>query len=253
MAWFRFRLKAAGYHSLISVIVAGLASIVVFYGWYPAPFNVASGGNKLFVLLISVDLVLGPLLTLAVFSPEKKRRVLMTDMLVIALLQLAALLYGLVAVYAARPIYLVHEVDRVRVITAADVEKGALEAALPEFRKLPRSGVRLIGVRGAKSAEELLASIEQAMSGKDLALRPDWWVPIDAQYLNAMARRGFTVPEFKQQKPESTEIVEELLQDRKMKQDDVILFPMIAKESGWTVVLDKTSWAVVGYLPVDGF
>ena len=46
----------------------------------------------LILLMIGVDVVIGPLLTLIVFDPKKKH--LKFDLVVIAALQLAALAYG---------------------------------------------------------------------------------------------------------------------------------------------------------------
>ena len=60
--------------------------------WYPRPYFHAAGGQTLLLLLIGVDVVVGPLLTLIVFDPRKKR--LKFDLAVIAVLQVAALAYG---------------------------------------------------------------------------------------------------------------------------------------------------------------
>ena len=109
------RFRAAGVHLGLSALVALLAGAVVFGLWYPYPYRVISGGQSLFWLVVTVDLVLGPLLTWIVFDRRKPRAELVRDVSVIALLQLSALVYGLVSVYQARPVYLVHEVDRFRV------------------------------------------------------------------------------------------------------------------------------------------
>ena len=60
--------------------VAALAAILVFLVWYPGPFRELAGGRGLFVLLTSVDVVLGPLLTFAVFDRTKSRRHLRLDL-----------------------------------------------------------------------------------------------------------------------------------------------------------------------------
>src|SRR5262245_31520502 len=66
------RLRAAGIHLGLSALVASLAAALVLGVWYPMPHREVSGGRDLFVLVVSVDLVLGPLITFAIFDRHKK-------------------------------------------------------------------------------------------------------------------------------------------------------------------------------------
>ena len=116
----RSRFKAFAIHLGISALVAASAAALVFLVWFPYPFREISGGQSLFGLVVAVDVVLGPLLTWVVFDRRKPRSELVRDLAVISLIQMAALLYGLATVYQVRPLYLVHEVDRFRVIAQAD-------------------------------------------------------------------------------------------------------------------------------------
>ena len=54
------RLLASAGHLLFSFLMIALASVLVFYIWYPEPFAVASGVTKIVLMLFSIDLVLGP-------------------------------------------------------------------------------------------------------------------------------------------------------------------------------------------------
>ena len=81
----------------------------MFGWWYPYPYRELSGGRELFALVVAVDVVLGPLITLVIFNPAKTRRHLVMDFTVIGLLQVAALAYGLWTVFVARPVHLVFE------------------------------------------------------------------------------------------------------------------------------------------------
>lgn len=67
----------------------------------PYPYREISGGRELFLLLVAVDVVMGPLITLMIFNTGKPRRELQLDLIVVGVLQLAALAYGLSTVYAA--------------------------------------------------------------------------------------------------------------------------------------------------------
>src|SRR3990167_10424323 len=114
-AFWRDRLKASGIHFLISLTIAALAGALVFGVWYPYPYREISGGRELFLILVTVDVILGPLITLAVFNRVKAWPVLRRDLLVVAFLQLAALGYRLWTVSLARPVHIVFEVDRLSV------------------------------------------------------------------------------------------------------------------------------------------
>ena len=110
------RARAAAIHLTISLALAALAGLLVFAVWYPYPYREISGGRELFILVVTVDVVMGPLMTLAVFNLSKPRKELFRDLAVIAVLQIAALVYGLWTVAVARPVHLVFEIDRFRVV-----------------------------------------------------------------------------------------------------------------------------------------
>ena len=96
------RLRASGLHFCISLCIAALAAMLVFFVWYPAYYREVSGGRDLFLILVAVDVVLGPLITLVIFNRAKPWPVLARDLAVIALLQLVALGYGMWTVFVAR-------------------------------------------------------------------------------------------------------------------------------------------------------
>ncbi len=112
----KFRLACFASHLFISVLIALLSLVLVFKIWYPAPLDKALGVADIFILLLCIDVVLGPLLTLVV--AKKGKKTLKTDLLVIAVLQLAALLYGLHIVAQGRPVWLVFDSNRIELVQA---------------------------------------------------------------------------------------------------------------------------------------
>ena len=101
------RYHAALFHFLASLSVFALFVGVLLFFWYPSPYFSASGGWQGLRLVAVVDLVLGPVVTLIVFNLKKSRRELLMDMSVVVFIQLAALLWGMVAVYNQRPVAVV--------------------------------------------------------------------------------------------------------------------------------------------------
>ena len=101
------RLSAAFKHFLLSLILFSIIIFALLYFWYPAPYFTASGGWQGLKIVAAVDLVLGPLLTLIVFNSLKSRQKIVFDLIVIAFLQLSALMWGVKTIYEQRPISIV--------------------------------------------------------------------------------------------------------------------------------------------------
>ena len=246
----RSRARAAAIHLGICAVIAALAAALVFVLWYPWPYRVISGGQGLFVLVISVDLVLGPLLTFAVFDTVKGWRHLRRDFTVIGVLQLAALIYGLSTVYAARPVALVFEVDRFRGITASDVYMPELQKAPEAYRRLPLTGPWILGARRARTGEESNDALFKGLEGIDPGQRPAFWQPYQQSKADALARSR-PVALLIRQYPAGKSEIEAILRESKLSAGDTRFLPLTARVQ-WVVLLDKAG-DVVGFAPFDGF
>lgn len=169
------RWKAAAIHLSISAAIGVVAAILIFGVWYPPPYSQATGATELVVLLLGVDLTLGPLLTLVVFKSGKKS--LRFDLSVIALLQACAFLYGMSVVVRARPAFIVGAVDRFVVVGANELDPADLaKGRRPEFRSLSWTGPRLVGAQlpdDPAKRDELLFS---GLAGKDIEKYPAYYV-----------------------------------------------------------------------------
>ncbi len=101
----RFRLKAFGLHLLGSASVLTLVLGGLYLGWYRWPGWYLTGVRHIAALVVSIDVALGPLLTLVIASPTKPGRELARDICVIVAVQLAALAYGSTTLWRGRPLY----------------------------------------------------------------------------------------------------------------------------------------------------
>ncbi len=98
------RYIAATVHLCLSMAIFSLFVFILMYFWYPAPFFSASGGWQGLRIVAIIDIVLGPLLTLVLFSPDKPYRELATDLSLIATIQITALCWGIYTVHQQRPV-----------------------------------------------------------------------------------------------------------------------------------------------------
>lgn len=244
------RLKAAGVHLLISSAVAALAAGLVFLLWYPGIYRLMSGGRELFLLVTSVDVVLGPMLTFAVFNLKKGWPHLRRDLAVIAAIQLVALAYGLNTVYEARPVAMVFEVDRFRVVTAVDVYRLDLPEALPKYRTLPLNGPWLLVAELPEAVEERNKALFMAVGGVDIGQRPKYWRPFDEGRAVALARAR-PIEALMKKYPERAPEIQATLTEARLTTASARFLPISAR-GDWIAVLDP-SGEVTTFLQADGF
>src|SRR5687768_5273491 len=121
MIVWREKFRALLLHFLITAAVAAVAAAVIFFVWFPDPFQTMMGGTKLFLLISACDLVLGPLISLIIYNSRKSRLALITDYSIVGVLQIAALVYGVLSIAQARPVYVAFVGDRFEVVAASDI------------------------------------------------------------------------------------------------------------------------------------
>ncbi len=249
--WFA-RLQASGLHLGISMVIALLAALLVFVLWYPHPYRETSGGRALFLIVVAVDVILGPLITLAVFNLRKPRSELVRDLAVVGLIQLAALGYGLWTVFAARPVHLVFEYDRFRVVHAVDVPQEMLDRVPEEVSALPVTGPTLLALRQFRNAQEESEATLAALQGLLLSARPDLWLPY-AQARERVLQAARPMADLHQRFADQAELIEARVAATGQAEDTLVYLPMVARESFWTVLLDARTAEVRGFVPLDSF
>ncbi len=249
----RIRLQAAGIHLGVSVLVAALAAVLVFALWYPYPYRELSGGRELFRLVVMVDVVLGPLITFAVFNRAKPRSELRRDLAVVGLLQLAGLCYGLWTVHLARPVHLVYEYDRFRIVHQIDIPRELLDRTPSNVQAIPWGRPTLLAVRPFRSEQESYEATMAALQGIALAARPDLW----QTYAEASARvlaAAHPLSQLKTRFAAHGGEIDAAVRDAQRTEDDVCWLPLVGRKAqAWTVLLDKHTAQVLGYLPLDSF
>ena len=172
------RLRAPLVHATASLLVALAVSAIVFLLWFPGAYATIAGGLNLFFIIVAVDVVSGPLLTAVVADPKKPTRAFRRDVAVIALVQVAALAYGVHVMSLARPVATIFEVDRMRVISAAEIDPETLKDAPEGLRELSWTGPRILAAAAPRTREEALQAIDLAMGGLDISNSPEELAPV---------------------------------------------------------------------------
>lgn len=248
----RFAASWALRHLAASAAVACLAALVVFGWWYAPPWRQLLGVGSIFGLIVAVDVVAGPLLTAVLANPFKSRRERWIDLSLVASIQVAALAYGIWSVYAARPVILAFEVDRLVLITANEIQVEQLADALPQFRELPLAGPQFVSLRKARSSEEFLESIEQSIQGTTQAMRPGWWLPY-SDAVPAILKRAEPLQQLMDRRPSDRESLQKSANQSGYAIASLRYLPLTSSRADDWVALISDAGNVVGYAKVNGF
>jgi hypothetical protein len=174
---FQAAFKAMTVHLGLSLLVAAAVALLVFTIWFPYPYRELAGGSELFMLVMAVDIVCGPLLTFVLFSPTKPRKEMLTDISLIVIIQLIALCYGIWNVWQIRPLYLVQEADRFNIISAANIDTKDLDLLPTGLKPKLFGGPIKVSLRDLTSTEQEKLISQIKSGGKDASTLPMFYTP----------------------------------------------------------------------------
>ncbi|MFT7653793.1 MAG: hypothetical protein ACI9ON_000281 [Limisphaerales bacterium] len=169
------RYSAFAIHLAISFLIFLALAYLIVFEWYPGILFDADGGWRGMRIIIGVDLVLGPTLTLVAYKHGKPG--LKFDLACIALLQTVCLTAGTYVVWSERPLAVVYVDSRFEVLTADDFPEGA-----PDFSHYLDEGPPWLAVNIAANVEEE-AEFRQAAfkAGRSLATMSDLYIPFTSK------------------------------------------------------------------------
>lgn len=168
-------LKFSLSHLFISIVVALIIIAWIFLIWYPQPLAQAVGVTHIFLMMVAIDVVLGPILGFFVYKEGKKT--LKFDLAVIILIQLSALGYGLYSIAQGRPAWLVYNVDRFELVRNNEIIDVTNQKVQAQFMKPSWFNPKFAAVQIAKNNEERSKNMfEEVLGGVSLAQRPERYV-----------------------------------------------------------------------------
>lgn len=119
-------------HLGLSLSLAVIILMWVFFCWYPSPLAKAVGVTHIFLMMLAIDVIVGPVLGFIVYKEGKKT--LKFDLSVIILIQLSALCYGVYSIGQGRPAWLVYNVDRFELVRNNEIIDQNIQHAKPEYQ-----------------------------------------------------------------------------------------------------------------------
>ena len=166
------KLRAFTLHAIISLLIGSICASIVFFVWYPYPLAKAVGVTHIFLMLLVIDIILGPLLTFLIYKKGKKT--LKLDLFFIVLIQVSALCYGMFNVYQGKPAWLVFNADRFDVVRIIEIDKRKINQVKDKYRTLSLFSPKWVASIAPQNIEENNDILFEAVfAGIDIAQRPE--------------------------------------------------------------------------------
>ena len=245
------RFSAFASHLAGSVLIACLCAAMVFGVWYPGAFASASGVASIFLLLVGVDVVLGPLITLIIFNPLKPE--LRRDLLVVVLVQVLALAFGMYSIFMARPAFAVFNAGRFDLVYANEISEESFSRAPENYSSAPILGPRFVAASLPDDAKRANEIIMQALDGgDDVQNYPEFFYKLESGR-SAICAAGISLEQLTQSNPEKSEVIERLFREYASEAGTVKFIPMYAKSSNATIVVDCSLGQVIEVVALRPF
>jgi hypothetical protein len=245
------RLKAFFIHLAISAGIAVSVIALMLLLWYAPPFFSALGGKQVLLIMLGVDVTLGPLFTLIIFNPLKSRKALTFDLSVIAILQAAALVYGMAVVLQARPVFVVFSKNSFDLVTANMLSKEDIaKARNPNYRSLPLTGPVYVYSEMPTDVKERNEVVFSAFSGKDLPQYPQHYMPYE-EHMAVAGRAAQPLAELRKLNPDRSADIDNAVRASGRAESDVGFLPLRAKHENQAVLVGKSDGKVLALLPIN--
>ena len=175
-----FKIKYFLSHLIVSLLIACCCLILVFYVWHPVPLAKAIGVTHIFLMMLTIDVVRGPLLTLIIAKEGKKS--LKFDLIVICLLQISALIYGMYNITVSRPIWITFDTMRFELVQANNIPQEDMKLAMSPYNDLGWREPQIVAVKLARNNEEKSnRTFLELQTGVAPSMRPTLYEPISKQ------------------------------------------------------------------------
>lgn len=245
------RWKATSLHLIASLLLAIPMALLVYFVWFPQPWFVVAGGATLLLVLVGVNLAIGPLLTSIVFDPNKRRIALRMDLAFVILVQVAAFSYGVYIITNARPVFIVAAVDRYVIVAANQLDdKDLALGSAAQFRSRSWSGPRLIGALPGDGTHQPQRLFEVLGGGKDIDRLPRYYVPW-AQVGRGVLEHAKSLVDLRSTDPAEQAHIRALQEDAVRRGRILAWLPLQRQENNYTVVIDRKTGKPLAVLDID--
>ena len=233
-------------HLGLSILLVGLVIGSILFFFFPQLFIGISDFKEIATILITVDLILGPLLTFVVFQPNKKS--LKFDLSVIAAIQIAALVYGGYSLFQVHPVYITFNIDRFTIVSAKDAEPE--KAKYDEFKVSKLTTAKLAFAKMPNDIEKQNeVTLTAAMGGGDLDQRVEYYEPYN-ENISQIIAKGLD-PQLIFSNAQSDKNIKSFIDKHQDNIDEFVFLPINSAKKEAIIVLDKQTAQPVATINSD--
>ena len=242
------RIKLALRNLYISQAVIFAFLLFAYFVWFPHSFSKLGGFSETALMLIFVDLVLGPLLVFIVYKEGK--RFLAFDINTLLAIQLGAFVFGAYSLYLKHPAYAVFTVDRFTLANVSQLypQQHWLEQIRASFFSSPQFVIAK-SPDNAKKRNALMFNV--LLNGEpDINERPALFEPLE-QHIDTVFSKSIPINQLFQ----NSKTKEKLTQFYKQyggKPSDYAYFPLVGnnkKDMIW--VFNRSTAQAIGIIDSD--
>ena len=239
------RFRAFGIHLGLSLLIFLVVLYFILFHWYPFPFFSTDGGWKGIQILMFVDVVLGPLLTLIVYKQGKKH--LRFDLTVIGLIQITALTTGVWLIYNERPAAAVFVEDGFS--TLVQYQQHGL-ISQDELQKYGKRAPRIIYL-DIPEGKIQSARIKSLQTGIPMAVLTEYYAPIKATSIAAIAGFAIDMERHVADKPEAKVVYDNFVRRHKTEMADIIFLEWQGRYKKGFVAANKVSLEFIEFVDIE--
>ncbi len=165
-------------HLSVSICLALIIVGWVFLIWYPQPLAKAVGVTHIFIMMLIIDVIVGPILSFVIYKEKKKS--LKFDLSIIIAIQILALGYGMFNIAQARPIWIVFNQNKFELIQKNYLILDNVPIANEKYKTISPFVPLYVGVEPSIDKQQRNNNnLDFLISGISLAQRPELYIPLD--------------------------------------------------------------------------
>ncbi len=239
------RFKAFAIHFSISLLIFFFLLYFILVQWYPEPLFSTDGGWKVIRIIVGVDLVLGPLLTLIVFKSGKPG--LKFDLSMIALVQVLALSWGVWTTYNERPAAVIYTIDFFTPVPAYQLAEQGITAK--ELKQFGDTWPILIYIDVPK--EKLSEILNESMQAKKpLYLLSKYYKKFGKEQAAVLKENSMNIEKYVEDKPELKKLYQRSLVTGTAK-TNISYLALHSREKWVTVIFDLDEMRIIDSIDIE--
>lgn len=245
----REKLLAFLIHLGLSACVVSLVAALMLFIFYPQPWFMHDGGWTVFRLILAVDVVLGPLLTLVIFRRGKSG--LKRDLSIIAAVQLGALAFGVTTMLQHRPVYVVYAENNFFAVTWTQLRRGTKDMdrldvlkAASEPPMLPMAWLQL----PADAAERARLRSAVSQGGPLVVSLGDYYRALTAADWQEIFRQGPDIETLARSDADIAAALQRFRENHPGIMETIAFVPVVCSNDVLMLAIDRNTFSVVGWL-----